>query len=67
VPHDAEDVVHSAELRVLDCLIERFDLVQLPLLPLIDAPPYAGPGAHALRRFLAAPGRTWIPPTRFRR
>lgn len=34
--HDAEDVVHSAELRVLDCLIERFDLVQLPVVPLID-------------------------------
>jgi hypothetical protein len=39
VLHDGEDVVHSAELRVLDCLIQRFDLVQLPVLPLIDAPP----------------------------
>lgn len=36
VLHDAEDVVHSAELRVFDTLIERFDLVQLPVLPLID-------------------------------
>ena len=36
VLHDAEDVVHSAELRLFDCLIERFDLVQLPVLPLID-------------------------------
>ena len=36
VLHDAEDVVHSGELRVLDCLIERFDLVQLPVVPLID-------------------------------
>jgi adsorption protein B len=34
--HDAEDVVHSAELRIFDLLIERFDLVQLPVLPLID-------------------------------
>jgi adsorption protein B len=36
VLHDAEDVVHSAELRLFDSLIERFDLVQLPVLPLID-------------------------------
>jgi adsorption protein B len=34
--HDAEDVVHPLELRVVDRLIERFDLVQLPVLPLID-------------------------------
>ena len=36
VLHDAEDIVHSAELRIFDLLIERFDLVQLPVLPLID-------------------------------
>ena len=36
VLHDAEDVVHSAELRIFDRLIESFDLVQLPVLPLID-------------------------------
>jgi adsorption protein B len=36
VLHDAEDVVHSAELRIFDTLIERFDLLQLPVLPLID-------------------------------
>lgn len=36
VLHDAEDVVHSAELKVFDRLIERFDMVQLPVLPLID-------------------------------
>lgn len=34
--HDAEDVVHSAELSLFDALTERFDLVQLPVLPLID-------------------------------
>jgi len=34
--HDAEDIVHSGELRVFDTLIERFALVQLPVLPLID-------------------------------
>ncbi|HST35034.1 MAG TPA: glycosyl transferase family protein [Allosphingosinicella sp.] len=37
VLHDAEDVVHSAELALFDALIERFDLVQLPVVPLIDA------------------------------
>lgn len=36
VLHDAEDVVHSSELRIFDRLIERFDLIQLPVLPLID-------------------------------
>ena len=35
VLHDAEDVVHPAELRIFDRLIERFDLVQLPVLPLV--------------------------------
>lgn len=36
VLHDAEDVVHSDELRVFDAMIERAALVQLPVLPLID-------------------------------
>ena len=36
VLHDAEDVVHAAELRVFDHLIGRFDLVQLPVMPLPD-------------------------------
>jgi adsorption protein B len=36
VLHDAEDVVHSAELRIFDTLIERFALVQLPVLPLLN-------------------------------
>ena len=36
VLHDAEDVVHSAELPLFDAMVERFALVQLPVLPLID-------------------------------
>ena len=36
VLHDAEDVVHPAELRVFDALIDRHPLVQIPVLPLID-------------------------------
>ncbi len=36
VLHDAEDVVHSDELRVFAGLIDRFALIQLPVLPLVD-------------------------------
>jgi adsorption protein B len=35
VLHDAEDVVHPAELTVFDALIEGHALVQLPVLPLV--------------------------------
>lgn len=31
VLHDAEDIVHTDELTVYDALIERFDLVQIPV------------------------------------
>lgn len=34
VLHDAEDVVHADEIRLYDFMIDRFDLVQLPVLPL---------------------------------
>lgn len=36
VLHDAEDVVHPDELRLFDCLTDRFDMVQLPVLPLVS-------------------------------
>ncbi|ONF95060.1 bacteriophage N4 adsorption protein B [Sphingomonas jeddahensis] len=36
VLHDAEDVVHPFELVVFDALIDRYPLVQIPVLPLID-------------------------------
>lgn len=36
VLHDAEDVVHPAEIGVFRALLGRFDLVQLPVLPLIE-------------------------------
>ncbi|WHO37851.1 glycosyltransferase [Sphingobium sp. AP49] len=32
--HDAEDVVHEDEIRLFDHMIDRFQLVQLPVLPL---------------------------------
>lgn len=34
VLHDAEDVVHADEIRLFDVLVDRFQLVQLPVLPL---------------------------------
>jgi adsorption protein B len=34
--HDAEDVIDPCELDVFDALIDRFDMVQLPVIPLID-------------------------------
>ena len=36
VLHDAEDLVHPDEIRLFDTMIERFDLVQVPVLPLVD-------------------------------
>jgi len=37
VLHDAEDLVHPLELRLFDRLVEYAGLVQLPVVPLIDA------------------------------
>ena len=37
VLHDAEDVVHPLELTLFDQLIERTALIQLPVVPLVDA------------------------------
>ncbi len=36
VLHDAEDVIPPAELRVFDALLDRRDVVQIPVLPLIE-------------------------------
>jgi adsorption protein B len=59
VLHDAEDLVHPAELRVFDLLIERFDLVQLPVLPLVDrtSPLIAG---HYADEFAESHGKELI-------
>lgn len=35
VLHDAEDVVHADEIRLFDRMMDRFDMVQLPVLPLL--------------------------------
>lgn len=59
VLHDAEDVVHSMELRVFDRLIERFDMVQIPVLPLPDrySPWISG---HYLDEFAEAHGKDLV-------
>lgn len=54
--HDAEDVVHSAELDLVDRMIERFDLVQLPVVPLID-PGSRFVGGHYADEFAEAHGK----------
>lgn len=59
VLHDAEDVVHPAELRVFDRLIERFDLVQLPVLPLI-VPGSRWVSGHYCDEFAEAHGKQLI-------
>lgn len=40
VLHDAEDVIHRDELDLYDRMIERFDLVQIPVLPLLATEGY---------------------------
>ena len=59
VLHDAEDVVHSAELPLFDALIERHDLVQLPVLPLVD-PRSRFVGGHYLDEFCEAHGKELV-------
>lgn len=59
VLHDAEDVVHSAELPLFDALVERFDLVQLPVLPIID-PGSRFVAGHYLDEFLEAHGKELV-------
>ncbi|HEX8261463.1 MAG TPA: glycosyl transferase family protein [Allosphingosinicella sp.] len=57
--HDAEDVVHPDELRLFDALVERFDLVQLPVLPLID--PYSRwLGGHYADEFSESHGKELV-------
>lgn len=59
VLHDAEDIVHSAELRLFDTLIERFDLVQLPVFPLPD-PSSRWIGGTYMDEFAEAHGKTLV-------
>jgi bacteriophage N4 adsorption protein B len=59
VLHDAEDVVHPAELRLFDALIERFELIQLPVLPLIH-PNSRWLGGHYADEFAESHGKEMV-------
>lgn len=59
VLHDAEDVVHPAELFLFDGLIERFELVQLPVLPLIH-PDSRWLGGHYADEFAESHGKEMV-------
>lgn len=47
VLHDAEDVIHPAELRVFDALLDRHAVVQLPVQPLIRSDAWLVSGTYA--------------------
>ncbi|WP_236697346.1 glycosyl transferase family protein [Sphingomonas sp. Leaf357] len=59
VLHDAEDVVHPAELRIFDALIGRHLAVQLPVHPLIDRRSRFVSG-HYADEFAEAHGKTLV-------
>ncbi|WP_445191091.1 glycosyl transferase family protein [Sphingomonas sp. Tas61C01] len=59
VLHDAEDVVHPAELRVVDSLIEGRTVIQMPVLPLI-APGSRLVSGHYANEFAEAHGKQLI-------
>jgi adsorption protein B len=59
VLHDAEDVVHSAEPRLFDALVEQYDLVQLPVVPLID-PQSRWIAGHYVDEFAESHGKEMV-------
>jgi adsorption protein B len=54
--HDAEDVVHPLEPRIFGTLCERWDFVQLPVMPLID-PGSRWIGGHYADEFAESHGK----------
>jgi adsorption protein B len=59
VLHDAEDVVHPAELRVFDHFLRDHAAVQLPVVPLID-PQRALVSGHYADEFSEAHGKAMV-------
>ncbi|RUN75834.1 glycosyl transferase family protein [Sphingomonas sp. TF3] len=57
--HDAEDMVHPGELRVIDALIGRYAAVQLPVLPLVDGKARLVSG-HYADEFAEAHGKNLV-------
>ena len=59
VLHDAEDVVHPGEPALFDAMIERFAMVQIPVLPLPEPASHWIAG-HYLDEFAESHGKTLI-------
>ena len=59
VLHDAEDLVHPAELKLFDRMIERAAVVQLPVVPLID-PESPWIGGHYCDEFAESHGKDLV-------
>ena len=59
VLHDAEDVVHADEIRLFDRMIDRFQMVQLPVMPLIS-PRSRWVAGHYADEFAEAHGKHLI-------
>jgi adsorption protein B len=59
VLHDAEDYVHTDELRVFDLLVEKANAVQLPVIP-IQVPGSAWISGHYCDEFAEAHGKTLV-------
>jgi len=57
--HDAEDVVHPDELALVAALAGAFDLVQIPVLPLID-PNSRWVGGHYADEFSESHGKELV-------
>jgi bacteriophage N4 adsorption protein B len=57
--HDAEDLVHADELSLFQSLIERFDMIQIPVEPLPDTSSRWVAG-HYLDEFAEAHGKDLI-------
>lgn len=59
VLHDAEDLTHPDEIRLFDRMIDRFDMVQLPVVPLLS-PRSAWIAGHYADEFAEAHGKHLI-------
>lgn len=59
VLHDAEDVIHPGEPALYDAMIERFAMVQIPVMPLPD-PSSRWIAGHYLDEFAESHGKTMV-------
>lgn len=57
--HDSEDVASASELAIYDRMLETFDLVQLPVIPIVDPESWLI-GGHYCDEFAEAHAKTMI-------